>query len=156
MSCCGFLYLLQDENDNPPEFSKSSYIVKIPENIIAGESLHAFKVTVLSLECTVWSAQPTQHLNTSNSSNTVQHIQSPLTGIALLLAYSTNSFDFLGVCFYVLFYMLPLASTVLFVLILHNVSKCSARMQDIDFYRKNHQPLYSFSCMHSEDSYPRQ
>lgn len=29
----------------------------------------------------------------------VQHIQSPLTWIALLLAYSTNSFAFLGVCF---------------------------------------------------------
>lgn len=43
--------LLQDENDNPPEFSKSSYIVKIPENIIAGESLYIFRVTVLSLEC---------------------------------------------------------------------------------------------------------
>ncbi|KAM7385879.1 hypothetical protein PAMP_001928 [Pampus punctatissimus] len=26
-----------DENDNPPKFSKPSYIVKIPENIIAGE-----------------------------------------------------------------------------------------------------------------------
>lgn len=38
----GYLYLLQDENDNPPEFSKSSYIVKIPENINAGEYLTMF------------------------------------------------------------------------------------------------------------------
>lgn len=36
--------------------------------------------------------------------------------------------------FYVLFYMHPLASTVLFVLILHNVFKCMVRMQDIGFY----------------------
>lgn len=36
---CWCLCLLQDENDNPPEFSKLSYIVKIPENVIAGESL---------------------------------------------------------------------------------------------------------------------
>lgn len=26
----------QDENDNPPEFSLPSYIINIPENIIAG------------------------------------------------------------------------------------------------------------------------
>lgn len=36
---CGYFYLFQDENDNPPKFSKSSYIVKIPENINAGENL---------------------------------------------------------------------------------------------------------------------
>lgn len=36
---CGYFYLFQDENDNPPKFSKSSYIVKIPENINAGEYL---------------------------------------------------------------------------------------------------------------------
>lgn len=36
---CGYLYLFQDENDNPPKFSKSSYIVKIPENINAGKFL---------------------------------------------------------------------------------------------------------------------
>ncbi|TNN35520.1 Cadherin-23 [Liparis tanakae] len=30
---------VEDENDNPPEFSRQSYIVKIPENIIAGESV---------------------------------------------------------------------------------------------------------------------
>lgn len=84
----------------------------------------------------------------------VQHIQLPLTWIALLLAYSTNSFAFLGVCFFMfLFYLRPLASTVLFVLILHNVFKCSARMQDIDYSRQNHWLLYSFSCMHSEDSF---
>lgn len=39
LRCCWCLCLLQDENDNPPEFSKLSYIVKIPENVIAGESL---------------------------------------------------------------------------------------------------------------------
>lgn len=32
-----FCVIFQDENDNPPEFSKSSYIVKILENINAGE-----------------------------------------------------------------------------------------------------------------------
>lgn len=45
-SCCWCLYLLQDENDNPPEFSTPSYVIKIPENIIAGKSIHTFGVTV--------------------------------------------------------------------------------------------------------------
>lgn len=36
--------------------------------------------------------------------------------------------------FYVLFYTHPLASAVLFVLILHNVLKCMVRMQHIGFY----------------------
>uniref|UniRef100_A0A3Q3WPX5 Cadherin-23 n=1 Tax=Mola mola TaxID=94237 RepID=A0A3Q3WPX5_MOLML len=36
-----------DENDNPPEFSKSSYIVKIPENIIAGATVLLVNATDL-------------------------------------------------------------------------------------------------------------
>lgn len=38
--CMNYNYYFdsQDENDNPPEFSKPSYIVKIPENINAGKS----------------------------------------------------------------------------------------------------------------------
>ncbi|XP_068183037.1 cadherin-23 [Antennarius striatus] len=36
-----------DENDNPPEFSKSSYIVKIPENIIAGATVLVVNATDL-------------------------------------------------------------------------------------------------------------
>lgn len=38
---------LQDENDNPPEFSKPSYIVKIPENLNAGE-FDAFSSCILA------------------------------------------------------------------------------------------------------------
>ncbi|XP_068597669.1 cadherin-23 [Brachionichthys hirsutus] len=36
-----------DENDNPPEFSKSSYIVKIPENINAGATVLVVNATDL-------------------------------------------------------------------------------------------------------------
>ncbi|CAG6017760.1 unnamed protein product, partial [Menidia menidia] len=36
-----------DENDNPPEFSKQSYIVKIPENIIAGATVLLVNATDL-------------------------------------------------------------------------------------------------------------
>uniref|UniRef100_A0A671XG50 Cadherin-23 n=1 Tax=Sparus aurata TaxID=8175 RepID=A0A671XG50_SPAAU len=36
-----------DENDNPPEFSKPSYIVKIPENIIAGATVLLVNATDL-------------------------------------------------------------------------------------------------------------
>ncbi|XP_053189417.1 cadherin-23 isoform X2 [Scomber japonicus] len=36
-----------DENDNPPEFSKPSYIVKIPENIIAGATVLVVNATDL-------------------------------------------------------------------------------------------------------------
>ncbi|XP_037533900.1 cadherin-23 [Nematolebias whitei] len=36
-----------DENDNPPEFSKQSYIIKIPENIIAGATVLVVNATDL-------------------------------------------------------------------------------------------------------------
>ncbi|XP_028278698.1 cadherin-23 [Parambassis ranga] len=36
-----------DENDNPPEFSRQSYIVKIPENIIAGATVLLVNATDL-------------------------------------------------------------------------------------------------------------
>ncbi|MEQ2248606.1 Cadherin-23, partial [Ilyodon furcidens] len=36
-----------DENDNPPEFSKSSYIIKIPENLIAGATVLVVNATDL-------------------------------------------------------------------------------------------------------------
>ncbi|XP_039477829.1 cadherin-23 [Oreochromis aureus] len=36
-----------DENDNPPEFSKQSYIIKIPENIIAGATVLLVNATDL-------------------------------------------------------------------------------------------------------------
>ncbi|CAG04743.1 unnamed protein product, partial [Tetraodon nigroviridis] len=39
-----------DENDNPPEFSKSSYIVKIPENINAGEWATVLLVNATDLD----------------------------------------------------------------------------------------------------------
>ncbi|KAF3842337.1 hypothetical protein F7725_024288 [Dissostichus mawsoni] len=38
---------VEDENDNPPEFSKPSYIVKIPENIIAGATVLLVNATDL-------------------------------------------------------------------------------------------------------------
>lgn len=31
-----YYFFLKDENDNPPEFSQSSYIVRISENMVAG------------------------------------------------------------------------------------------------------------------------
>uniref|UniRef100_A0A3B3CED5 Cadherin-23 n=1 Tax=Oryzias melastigma TaxID=30732 RepID=A0A3B3CED5_ORYME len=36
-----------DENDNPPEFSRQSYIIKIPENIIAGATVLVVNATDL-------------------------------------------------------------------------------------------------------------
>lgn len=36
----------QDENDNPPEFSKPAYIVNILENIVAGVS-NLFRITAM-------------------------------------------------------------------------------------------------------------
>ncbi|MEQ2288966.1 Cadherin-23 [Ameca splendens] len=36
-----------DENDNPPEFSKSSYIIKISENLIAGATVLVVNATDL-------------------------------------------------------------------------------------------------------------
>lgn len=88
-----------------------------------------------------------------HSSSTLQTGEFPLTWIALLSAYSPIALLSWGHVFFMFYFICFAASTVLFVVILHHVLKCSVRMQAVDYSRQNHWLLYSFLCMHSKVSF---
>lgn len=119
---------------------------KSQRTLLLVSQFYTFGVTVQLLEHIFWCVQKAQLFNAPNR-RALSYLN------CLTLSVFTNSFTFLGACFFMFYFIGFVASTVLFVVTLHHVLKCSVRMQGVDYSRQNHWLLQSFSCMHSKVSF---